>query len=138
MARLPSGGEERIFISPDKSLKTVRTEMHTKRAKDVLAPLYPQHTFYAQRRDGVVAARYKPIVKLDVHEDGTTLLFNETVLQEIGIDKGDANRAWEQHPQVWDQPGGDPQDTAASPPGHSESVGRAAGLAGGSHGRLQY
>lgn len=93
--QLPSGGTERIYISPDKSLKTVRTEIHTKKLKDILTRLYLEHAFYPQRRDGVVAARYKPVVKLDVREEATTLLFNEVVLREMAIDKGDVIRAWE-------------------------------------------
>lgn len=36
ITRLPSGGEERIYISPDSKIRTVRTEMHTKKVKDVL------------------------------------------------------------------------------------------------------
>lgn len=47
------------------SLKTMRTEMHTKNIQDVLARLFPQHTLYLQCRNGVVAARHKLIVKLD-------------------------------------------------------------------------
>lgn len=94
-AQLPSGGTERTFISPDKNLKTARTEMHTKKAKGVLARLCPRRTFCPQRRDGVVGTRYKQIVKLDVREDGTTLVFNESVLREMEIDKSDIFRAWE-------------------------------------------
>lgn len=32
-AHLPSGGTERIFISPDANLNTARTEMHTKKRR---------------------------------------------------------------------------------------------------------
>lgn len=95
MVQLPSGGTERIYISQDNKLKTVRTEMHTKKVEDVLTRPYPQHTFYPQRGDGLVAARYRPIVRLDLREERTTLLFNEATLAEMEIDKGDVIRAWE-------------------------------------------
>lgn len=80
--QLPSGG-------------TVRTEMHTKNAKDILSSLYPRRTFYPQCRDGVVAARYTPVVKLDVREGNATLLFDMAALPELEIDKSDVLRPWE-------------------------------------------
>lgn len=70
-------------------------EMHTKKAKDVLSRLYPQHTFYPQPRDGVVAANYMPVVKLNVSPEITTLLFSEAVLRDMAIDKAEVIRAWE-------------------------------------------
>lgn len=94
-ACLPSGGSERISIGPDKNTKTVRTEVQTKKLHNVLSQLYPQHTFYPQRRDGVVAANYRPVVKLDVRPEGTKLLFNQIVLTDMGIDKAAVLAAWE-------------------------------------------
>lgn len=41
-AQLPSGGAERMNISPHKNLKTARTDMHAKKVKDVLTQLYPR------------------------------------------------------------------------------------------------
>lgn len=92
--QLPSCGTERSCISQDTKLKTVRTEVHTKKVKDVLSWLYPEHMFYGQRRGGVVAVRYKPVVKLGAWDDNTTLLFNEAALRELEIDKSEVLRAW--------------------------------------------
>lgn len=39
----------------------------------------------------MVAARYRPITKSEVKEDGTTLLFNEAAFREMEIDKGDGD-----------------------------------------------
>lgn len=59
----------------------LHNEMRTKKVRDVLSRLYPQHTLYPKRRDGVVAARYKPVVKRSVRQDCATFLFNETALR---------------------------------------------------------
>lgn len=55
-------------------MRPVRTEMRAKKVKDILSRQCPQHAFYPRRRDVVVAARYQQIVKLEVREDGRTLL----------------------------------------------------------------
>lgn len=90
MLQRPSGG--RIYISPDTSLKIVRMEIHTDKWKDVLTRLHPQHLFYPQRRRRVLAARYRPLAKLDVREGRTVLLSDEAVLTEMAIDKGDPSQ----------------------------------------------
>lgn len=54
--------------------------------KDILSRLYPKRTLSPQQRDGVVAARYTPVVKPDVWEDCTTLLFNGAAERELDID----------------------------------------------------
>lgn len=64
---LPSGGAERICISPDNILRTVRTEQHANnKIKDILRRLCSLHTLNPQRRDGVAAALCRPVAKLGV------------------------------------------------------------------------
>lgn len=70
VVQLPSGGTERIYISPDMNVKTARIQTHTKKAKDILNRLYPQHIVYSQGQDGMEAA-----------------------LRELDIEKSDAIRA---------------------------------------------
>lgn len=42
----------------------------------------------------MVSAWYRPVVKLEVMGEGTTLLFNEPALRDMEIDKTHIVRAW--------------------------------------------
>lgn len=83
-AQLLSGGTGRIYIGIDTEHAHDEHQESTRHPRSVV----PQHTFYPQRRGGVVAARYRPIMKLDERQDCTTLLFNEAVFARDGDRRG--------------------------------------------------
>ena len=78
-----------FFINPDKSAKTVRTEIQTKKLQAILKSAHDGRAFECRSRAaGVITTGWRQLVKVDVIDEHSTILrWNLTVLATTPIDK---------------------------------------------------
>ena len=75
--------ETNVYISTDKNRKMVKTEIVTKKLKDVFDKIHPDQRFHTNRQKGLVYRPWKPpLAMVLVKSDQVTLQWNNSQVDE--------------------------------------------------------
>ena len=75
--------ETNVFISTDKNRKMVKTEIVTKKLKDIFEKIHPDQKFHSNRQKGLVYRPWKPAIAMVVIKpDNVTLQWNNSQVDE--------------------------------------------------------
>ena len=85
----------KLFEGPDKSKKQIRTEMESKRLRDLLRGLHPAQNFHVLRREGIISSNWKQLARvIPVAEGESVIEWNYAVVAELEIDREAAVRSF--------------------------------------------
>ena len=77
---------------------SIRTEITTRKMRDVLAAARPQLELFVNKKDGTVSDDWTPLVKLEPHPGDlpTTIRWHNLAIEERSIDKAAVDAAFKQ------------------------------------------
>ena len=88
MARSPMNKDIKLYVSEDKSMKTVKMETKAKKLLRAFKATHPDKEVHLVRRTGTISVSWVQVARIDAKSmDDVQVLWNASAVAELGIAK---------------------------------------------------
>ena len=90
VAKSPLNKDIKIYVSEDKSMKTIKTETSAKRLMRAFKAVHPEKEVHLVRRTGTISVAWVPIARVDAaNPDDIRVMWNAAAVGEHSVNKND-------------------------------------------------